>query len=67
MGWGDGQQGERGPKGDALERSEVNEGTMGVEWPAERRSESDQSKAVSDSKGQVQKGGRSISSDGQSR
>jgi hypothetical protein len=27
-------------------RSEVNGGKMGVEWPAERRSESDQSKAV---------------------
>ena len=29
-----------------LWRSEVNGGKMGVEWPAERRSESDQSKAV---------------------
>jgi hypothetical protein len=27
-------------------RSEVNGGTMGVEWPAKRRSESGQSKAV---------------------
>jgi hypothetical protein len=54
-------------EGRCVERSEVNGGMMGVEWPAERRSESDQSKAVSDSEGRVWKGGRAISSDRRSR